>query len=126
MGLGAGCDLGLTGGDPPSRARVVIEGTGTPALDLLTSLDFLTLPDGSLDLGSAVAIPMTLPIDVTFDLLDPPRLFIRGTVPDTTATATLTLQVFLDGERFTNQTGIIGVGGDPSLEFTYRFTRPTI
>lgn len=81
-------------------------------------------PGGTVNTGSVDPSLVALPFEQTYDMLDPPRLFIRITPPDS-LTLGVSLEVFFDGERFSSQSGTIGTAELPNMEFVYRYRRPT-
>ena len=120
------CSLDIGGGPPPRRARVILTSEDGTVAQVLTSLDFVIDTGGTIDAGGAIPVISGLPFEETFELLDPPRIFVRVTPPDTLTDLTVSLQILLDGELFTTQSDIIGPSGRGELQFLYRYTRPTL
>ena len=119
-----GCDLGLSQGQPRT-ALIEITSEAPATIELLTSVDFVTTDDGAVDLLGAEPILTTLPVEQSFDLLDPARILVRVTVPDSTS-AVVSMRVFLDGERWYDETESLGVDGRDRMQFLYAFYVPTL
>lgn len=104
---------------------VITSPSGAQA-NVLASLDFVVDAGGGVNTGSDTPSIVALPFEQTYDLLDPPRLFLRVTAPDSLTDLGVSMDVFFDGEPFSSQFDTVGSTARPALEFLYRFRRPTL
>lgn len=119
------CDSLLeTGQDTPSEARVVVAGTSTEQLRLVTSNDFFRQATGSSTESAAVLVTADTTLfspefDQQYDLGPLTRFFVRLDNPEG-AEAQVTLRVFFDEElAFEQSSTLEGV----EVEFNFVFQR---
>jgi len=119
----AGCGIFDTGGEIADEARVVVSGETPVALELITSTRFTrTVEEGATVLILDEADTTYLDLASTFDEIYPVKpdrgFFVRLTNPDTLP-ATVSMQVYFDGDLEYNQQDVSLEGF--SLEFSYLF-----
>ena len=120
-----GCDVGL-GEDQPETARIEVTSDMPVTVDLLSSTDFFTRTDGTLDTGSSDTERVELPYEQDVDLADPARLLVRVSLPADSLQASVRMRVFLDGERWYDETEDLGSSESRSLmQFVYLFYVPS-
>ena len=120
--------LGLTAcgifdeGDPPTKARVTVEGGGGASIHLVTSNDFsVTSDDGGetrdIFFYSQDTISITPPYDEQLPLGSAQRIFVRASTEET-LDQPVTMRVFLSGEERYSASSTLG---DIRLEFLYTY-----
>jgi len=120
--------LGLTGcaildeGDPPTKARVTVEGGGGGSIFLVTSNDFsVTSEDGGetrdIFFYSQDTLSITPSFDQQFPLGSTRRIFIQAST-EVALEQPVTMRVFLGGEERYSASSTLG---EIQLEFLYTY-----
>jgi hypothetical protein len=120
--VASGCDsiLGTNRAEFANNARVIVQGTSGVPLTLVTSTHFAAVPDP--DTGDLIASIVTARVDTLrslpsqhdFDVRGFDRFLARLINPDSAVTATVHMQVLLDGKLVFTQHATMR---DASLEF---------
>ena len=120
--------LGLTAcgifdeGDPPTKARVTVEGGSGASIQFVTSNDFsVTSNDGGetreIFFYSQDTISITLPYDEQLLLGSARRIFVQASTEEA-LDQPVTMRVYLSGEERYSATSTLG---DIELEFLYTY-----
>ena len=122
LGLGA-CDS-LTGSDERAEARVEVRALGGASeVSLITSTDF-DVGGGQVFLAEADTQVVAVPLDDVF-ALDGDQRFMVSVGPSMEGdTATLRMEVWIDGQAWFNDSRTLGVDGTTYMTFVYRLRQP--
>lgn len=117
----SGCGI-LDEGGAPRNARVVLEGGGGEAVELVTSNDFAIVTDddgetSDVYLYSADTTSVTPSFDQRYSLGSGVRFFVAA-ASEVTLAGAVTMEVFIDGERRFKGSSTLG---ETTLEFLYSF-----
>jgi hypothetical protein len=112
----------LTDPGRPKNARVVLTGSPSVTLELVTSQNFL-VTEGTVQLVTTAVDTATVPVDRTFRLGVPARFYVRSTNLED-HTVTVTMKVFIGGRIWHNESKSLATG--ESVEFIYRYDEPVI
>lgn len=122
--VAAGCNSVLdTSQDYADRARVVVTGTNTGPLKLVTSTNWLHVTntdngETTIVIGDSAVYDITLPVDTSFAFTNSRRFLVRVVNTDTAETADVRLRVYLDEELVTDQATTIKA---TPMQFSWRY-----
>jgi hypothetical protein len=122
--LGTGCDVFDPDWERAEQAQVIIDGTTSVPLTLVTSGQFLVVPDpetGALvtELVLSDTVEIELPYQDDFSMGEFERFLVRLINPDTAA-ANVRMQVYVDGRLEYDRSATMS---EASLEFIFRVAR---
>jgi len=119
----SGCGIFDTVSREPERARLTVDQSDTPSLELSTSLNFLVTEGNNISFEELNVDTVSVPFNQEYDIRNHLRFYVQATNVQT-EDISFRMKVVIDAKTFYNEQKTLEPG--ETAQFLYRYQAPNI
>ncbi len=119
----SGCGIFDTVSGEPERARLTVDQSDTPSVELSISLNFLVTEGNNISFQELNVDTVSVPFNQEYDIRNHLRFYVQATNVET-EDITFRMKVMIDAKTFYNEQKTLEPG--ETAQFLYRYQAPNI
>lgn len=119
----SGCDILTTDSGRPDKARLILDQSDFPSLEISTSLNFIVTESQALNFQDLTVDTVSVPFDRIYDISNHIRFYVKATNIQP-QTVSFRMRLTIDGESWLNEHRTLQP--EETVEFVYRYQEPFI
>ena len=117
----SGCGIFTTDSGRPDKARLTLDQSDSPSLEISTSLNFIVTEGQTLNFQDFSVDTVSVPFDQTYEIAQYLRFYVKAT-NILSEPATFRMRLTIDGESWLNEQ--MALDPEETAEFVYRYQEP--